>query len=305
MWLAPTDLPRLQLCEVCSSLFTGKIDQSTGEDVQRSIWHKKIEHTFTRTRGEIERAAISGCAFCEQVFQDTHYAETLENGRIPQPDAHEKQLRCHLENKRRPTWFLLLDEELQIRIRYNRYLEIIYEEQLSTARSLYGGKFWSLTFCYIDSITQEVAGGELVIRGHLQPVRVIRGAIFQSPLLDEYGHEYEFSEFHDDEIPVPPVDACAARGQHIEAWCLLLMDSPGGSARYGTRSPRSNWCKTMVLVKTDNGKGHLYKRIGTASADAKQPPTGGRLAAKQRLQLYRLTGFAIDLSFRLLGFLTT
>ncbi|KAK8085533.1 HET-domain-containing protein [Apiospora hydei] len=611
MWLAPTELPRLQLCEVCSNLFTGEI----GKDVHHSIWHKRDKHTFTRTVGEIERAAISGCNFCKKLFHNTPYAETLESGRL----------------RPRPPWFSLLneDEELQIQVqRDSDSLKLIYESKSPATLSWRGkycwhsgwflnilaqetakiwesggmtGQYCALSYCWgqdqehktltsryeqykkglpysklprtitdafhvaqsmgirhiwVDSlcivqdsqedkeremahmmsiyqnahftisaasasdVTQgflrspsepgatglayhplrvsenqtglvivsqpevkdltepinkrgwtlqesiltprlliftglttvwscrtgfqpnnlttsgedlfydesqyfgdcelwhenlgyftsplsrsdghsdltasieggilqgsqllllwkylvlnytrrslsdsrdrlsalsaitralaphfqckyyaglwerflvqgltwsiegiekgprfksaagpswswasvvgvackpisfsgtiqaeviscktilvsdgnpygEVTGGELVIRGYLQQVRVIRGAPSRSPLFDEYGQEYESSHFSDDDVRFPHVDPRAAGSQRVEAWCLLLIDQPGGCWNYIEEFPHNNWCEMMVLVKTDNRKGHLYKRIGVAFAKAKNPP---------------------------------
>ncbi|KAK7976595.1 C2H2 finger domain-containing protein [Apiospora arundinis] len=124
----------------------------------------------------------------------------------------------------------------------------------------------------------EVTGGELVIRGHMQPVGIIRGFTWGC-LFDKYGQKYEGSRFFDDEMSLTPEICTTLRendGEHKsveEAWCFVLTDNPG---RVMTEDrdfiPESNSCNMLVLVKVGGGKGQAYKRIGYAEAGAKQHP---------------------------------
>ncbi|KAK8880000.1 hypothetical protein PGQ11_001294 [Apiospora arundinis] len=123
MFLALTNLTRLQLCKVCSSFFNIRVDPSTGDDVHRSIWYDGV-YEYTRVRGEIEQEAASGCAFCESVFGDRRYmsTEALESGDEHTPRLVLGSLRTYeLKKQQRPPWFPPLEETLRIQIGYSRY----------------------------------------------------------------------------------------------------------------------------------------------------------------------------------------
>jgi hypothetical protein len=115
--LAPTDFPSLQLCKVCSSFFTGRIDESTGEDVHRWIWYEGKEYAYTRTRRDVEQAAASGCLFCEIILCDRRYAKNTKNDKAPQKIETEAVFRLE---KQRPVWFPPLDEKLYFQIQYDQ-----------------------------------------------------------------------------------------------------------------------------------------------------------------------------------------
>ncbi|KAK7992439.1 Het domain-containing protein [Apiospora saccharicola] len=124
-----------------------------------------------------------------------------------------------------------------------------------------------------DSLYGEVAAGELVLRGYLQPVRIVRGGASPGCLFDEDGQVYEASEFYDDEVHMHPVGSWMDGDSNREAWCLLLTDSLGRLWRNGRMFPHRNTCAMMVLVKVDDdGKEPLYRRVGIAKASAEQPP---------------------------------
>lgn len=134
--LAPIYFPPLHICKVCSSCLNGNIDQSTGEDVQRSIWHGGNEYVLTRTRREVELEATLGCAFCESIIHDSRYAETPEDGRNSL--VAWRSIVSELENQR-PPWFPSLNEKPWLRIQYcptpRSHLTIIYES-MAPARTL-------------------------------------------------------------------------------------------------------------------------------------------------------------------------
>ncbi|KAK6855264.1 heterokaryon incompatibility protein [Apiospora arundinis] len=137
MFLAPTDLPRLQLCEVCSSIFSIHVDSSTGKGDPQLIWDGE-DHEYSRIRGEIEQEAASGCVFCESVFGDRRYIsnEALESGNDHTPLFILETLREYeVENQRRPPWFPPLDETLRIRISYDKVGGILYIAYESIAPS--------------------------------------------------------------------------------------------------------------------------------------------------------------------------
>ncbi|KAK6850654.1 HET-domain-containing protein [Apiospora arundinis] len=122
----------------------------------------------------------------------------------------------------------------------------------------------------------EVAGGELVIRGHLQQVRVVRRTAIVGCMFDEFGQKYEGSCFHDDEIFSTPQDPVAVRrydgeqGLMEDAWCLALVDSAQNAS--GDSETDFNTVAMIVIVKVDEGKGPFYKRVGFAWAEVQQAP---------------------------------
>lgn len=117
----------------------------------------------------------------------------------------------------------------------------------------------------------EVLAGELVLRGYLQQAWVIPGTAF-SQLFDKDGNKYPASCFMSDDISSPPLDPLqACKDDHIEAWCLVLMENPGGAWRTGKNKPESNACTMMVLKKVTEEES-VYRRIGIADAEAEQSP---------------------------------
>ncbi|KAK8131194.1 hypothetical protein PG984_007632 [Apiospora sp. TS-2023a] len=131
-----------------------------------------------------------------------------------------------------------------------------------------------------DNPYGEVAAGELVLRGYLQPVRVVRGGASSGCLFDEDGQVYEASEFYDDEVHMLLAGPRNNKDDGCEAWCLLLTDSLGRLWRSGRKFPYRNTCVMMVLVKVGDGKEPRYRRVGIAKASAEQPPFWWEVSGK-------------------------
>ncbi|KAK7932182.1 heterokaryon incompatibility protein [Apiospora marii] len=117
MWLAATDLPRLQLCGACSGFFADNIGRSTSKDIHRSLWEEDSEYVCTRTRGEVEREAISGCVFCDSVFDDRLYTDVLGKNPSYSGAVQGKRVRLHVRNEVRHPGFPPADEQLEVRIK--------------------------------------------------------------------------------------------------------------------------------------------------------------------------------------------
>lgn len=111
--LDPTKLPLLNLCLVCSNVFTELDDASTSGDIHRRIWHEGNEYTYTRIRREVEEAAVLGCLFCDIIYADRRYKEK------PMGKSVSQIGNIFRSKSPRPHWFPQRDEELCFRIKYH------------------------------------------------------------------------------------------------------------------------------------------------------------------------------------------